>query len=110
MAGPDEVVRAARDAFEDAHRNRDADLAATRTPDEARAVQDNHDAALANYLLALRTAFNCGGADWEQALADARHAQAAVDEARIEAETLIDRLGAITALTGAAGRLIEAAR
>ena len=90
--------------------NLDADLAASRTPSEARAVQDNHDSLLASYMEALRTAFECSSADWEQLLGDAQDAQNAVDDARHNAGTLAERLGAMTSLTTAVSNLIEAAK
>jgi len=110
MADANDVLEAARLAYEDANSNLEPDQAAATSPAEARAVQDNHDAILAHYMEAMRTSFECNGTEWEGALGDAQRAQEAVEAARQAAADFPVLLGQMTALTGAVGNLIAAAR
>jgi hypothetical protein len=110
MPDSSDVTQCAQDAFEDAHTHLDADLAEATTPELTRAVLDNHDAALAKYTEALRTAFSCSNPEWEQALSDARAAKQAVDDARQAAVDLAGRIGGMAALTQSVADLVDAAK
>ena len=110
MASGKDVLEVARHNFEQAQQHRPADLAAARTPDQVKAVLDNHAAALAAYLECLGDAFQAANGAWDALLAEAKEAEKEAKDARQHALTLSGQIAAMGKLTGAVGKLIDAVK
>ena len=104
-----DVRRIARRNFEEAHAALDADLAASSTPAQARAIMENHDRAMALYLGSLSATLECADGDWGIALAAAEEAHAALLRDREEAEDVAGRIRSIAPVTESVGNLLKAA-
>jgi hypothetical protein len=110
MVTADEIRGVARRSFEDLKLRKHGDLASTKTPAEARAVEDNYERALATYLETLIEGFAQNGGAWDQLLADATAAEAELQQARADAAKLPERLKSMSKLTTSVARLVEAAK
>ena len=104
----DKIRAVARKNFEQAAAHRNDDLAATSTPEQAKAVMDNHDAALAAYLQAIRTSLEANDAAWRGLLTQAEDAADKLDQAREHAAGIAATISALGRATGSATTLIKA--
>lgn len=104
----DNIRAAARSNFEQAAANRNADLAATSTPEQAKAVMDNHDAALATYLHAIRTSLEANNEAWRGLLTQAEDAADNLNEARGHAVGVTATISALGRATDSVALLVSA--
>ena len=104
----DEVRAVARTNFELAAAHRNADLAATSTPEQAKAVMDNLDAALAAYLHAIRTSLSANDDAWRGLLADAHDAASRLNAAREHAVSVAATIAALGHATKGVVALVNA--
>lgn len=105
-----DVQAIARRNFEQARSKKHADLAATKTPAEARAVEDNYEATLAAYLKTLIDGFEAASGDWDRLRAEAEAAEEELRCAREKAEGTVATINALGKLTGAVTKLVEAVK
>ena len=110
MVTGSDVREIARRTFEELKQRKPADLAATRTPAEAHAVEENYERAMAAYLKTLIAGFEEASGDWDQLRADAEAAEAAANEGRQNAQSLAAKITAAGKLTGAVTKLVEAVK
>lgn len=110
MATGAEVQAIALRNFEQAKASKHADLAATKTPAEARAVADNYEAAMAAYLKTLIDGFEAASGDWDQLRDEAEAAEEELCRAREKAEGTVATINALGKLTGAVTKLVEAVK
>lgn len=94
--------------FEEVQATLAADRAATTTPAQAKAVEDNYEQAMSAYLQTLIDGFAAKSGNWDQLLADAQNAEAAVNAARQGAQNTAAKIQAMTNLTGAVTKLVNA--
>jgi len=105
-----DVQNIARRNFEQARANKQADLAKTSTPAEAREVEDNYEAAMAAHLETLIAGFEAASGNWDQLRDEAEAAETALDQARAKAQGAAATITALGNLTGAVAKLVEAAK
>ncbi|HEY9553136.1 hypothetical protein [Allosphingosinicella sp.] len=110
MAASEEIRNIARRNFEQAKLRKHADLAASETPTQAKAIEDNYEKALATYLDTLIEGFAEANSNWNQLVADAAKAEEELQRARESAEELPVRLKAMAKLTSSVADLVEAAK
>jgi outer membrane murein-binding lipoprotein Lpp len=96
--------------FEQAKINKRGDLAETTTPDQAGAVVDNYEAAMAAYLQTLIAGFDEATGDWDALKADADAAEEELTEARERAEGIAEKIEAAAKLTGAVTTFVNAVK
>lgn len=104
-----DVKEMARDNFEEAASNLDKDLAAAKTPEQARAIRANHEKALAIYMGCLRKGLSEADGAWKALLKAAQTAKDEIIAAREAAEGIADRIKKLGALTEAVSKLVKAA-
>ena len=110
MASGRDALALARRNFEQAKAKKPADLAATTSPAQAKAVLDNYGAALNANLDALADAFQQATGQWDGLLAEAAKAEQELNEARQNAMAIGERIVAMGKLTAAVGKLVDAVK
>lgn len=110
MVTAEQVRDIARRNFETLRINKPGDLAATRTPEHAKAIEDNYECALVRYLDTLIESFSTNQGSWDHLLVAATSAEADLADARARAARLPDRIRKMTKLTEVIGDLVNAAR